>query len=72
MRTYQEVFASAFEDELQKIAEAKEASAASQFVQKNKKNLGIAAAGAVGYETLRRANEDRRMGRMVRRQNQGY
>lgn len=71
MPTYQEVFVSAFEDELEKIAQAKQAAMAAK--PNLKRNLGIAAAGAVGYETLRRANEDRKMGRMVRRQqNQGY
>lgn len=68
MPTYQEVFASAFEEELQKIAQSK----AVGLLTKHKKELGIAAAGAVGYESLRRANEDRKMGRMVRRQNQGW
>lgn len=56
----------AFEDELQKIAAAK-------LKKDHMKTLGVAAAGAVGYEGLRRANQDRKMGRMVRiQQNQGY
>ena len=66
---YHTVIVEAFEDELKKIAEAK---GLAGLVAKNKKNLGIAAAGAVGYEGLRRANEDRKVGRMVRRQNQGF
>lgn len=71
MPTYQDVFVSAFEDELEKIAQAKQAAAPKPG--NLKRNLGVAVAGAVGYETLRRANEDRKMGRMVRRQqNQGY
>ncbi len=65
---YHTVIVEAFEDELKKIAEAKGLG----LLAKNKKNLGIAAAGAVGYEGLRRANEDRKVGRMVRKQNQGF
>lgn len=61
---YAEVMAIAFEDELRKIAEAK--IAAGNFV--NAKNVGLVGAGALGYEALRRAERDRRMGRAVRLQ----
>lgn len=36
----------------------------------SKKHLLSAAAGAVGFEALRRANEDRKLGRAIRKQQQ--
>ena len=63
------VMASAFQDELEKIAVAREALG---FVAKHKKPIGLMVGGAVGYEGLRRANQDRRMGRAMRRQQQQF
>ena len=54
-----EVIASAFQEELEKIAISKDTA----------KALALITAGGVGTETLRRANNDRKMGRMVRMQN---
>lgn len=69
---YQLAFLEAFEDELEKIA-ATNPAGAKNLLSKHKGAIGTAVAGAVGYESLRRANEDRKMGRMIRRQqNQGF
>ena len=69
MPNFVDVMASAFENELQKIAVAKQASGLLSA-----KLLVPAAIGIAGYETLRRANRDRKMGRMMRIQGggQGY
>lgn len=56
-----EMMADAFQDELQKIAKQKKAAAIG-------KALPLMAAGAAGWETMRRANEDRKLGRQVRKQ----
>lgn len=66
---YAEVMAAAFEDELRKIAEAK---VPNTIKAPSAKTLGLIGAGAIGYEALRRAERDRRMGRMMRIQNQVY
>lgn len=60
-----DIMAAAFEDELVKIASAK--------VQGKGlgRKLAPVAAGIVGYETLRRAEHDRRLGRQIRKQQQG-
>jgi hypothetical protein len=60
-QSYGEVLASAFEDELTKIAKAK-LSTITPF----QKALGLMAAGAGTYELVRRADGDRRMGRAMR------
>lgn len=67
MQYYDEIVAAAFEDELVKIASEKIAISPEAL-----KTLGILGAGAVTFEALRRANEDRRMGRMMRMQQQNY
>lgn len=61
---FQEALIHAFEDELKKIAVSKD----------TLKTVGLVGAGAVGMETLRRADKDRRMGKMMRIQQgqQGY
>ena len=64
---YAQTMAEAFEDELKKIAEAKIAG----LTPSQMKTLGLVGAGALGFETIRRANQDRRMGRVMRMQ-QGY
>lgn len=65
---YQEVMAGAFADELQKIARQKIA-----MSPETAKALGLVGAGAVGWGALTRANNDRRLGRQVRlQQQQGY
>lgn len=66
-QTYESSFVTAFEDELVKIGQAKLA-ALTPF----HKALGLMAAGGIGYEALRRANEDRRMGRAMRVQQGAY
>jgi hypothetical protein len=60
----------AFQDELQKIATGGDA-AKGALKGRLAKALPVAAAGVVGYEGLRRANEDRRNGRMMRLQQNG-
>ncbi len=52
------VMGDAFQDELQKIAAEKKAG----------KVLPVLVAGGVGWEALRRANEDRKLGRQIRKQ----
>lgn len=64
---YAEILANAFEDEMKKIAQSKLAMKASTM-----KTIGLMGAGAVGAETIHRAETDRRMGKMVRKQQQGY
>ena len=68
MPNFVDVMAAAFDNELQKIAAAKHAGLLSAKI------LVPAAIGIAGYETLRRANKDRKMGRMMRVQGggQGY
>ena len=63
MHKYAEQLAAAFEDELKKIAKSKQAGVA-----------GVAApmvAGAALWEWARRANQDRKNGRLMRQQ-QGF
>jgi hypothetical protein len=66
-----DVMSKAFSDELQKIAAAKE-----DAVRKAGKGALRKAApyvgAVVGYETLRRANRDRQMGRAMRIQQGAY
>lgn len=63
-----ERIALAFEDEMRKIAQTKQALSVGTA-----KTLGLLGAGAVGAEALRRAERDRRLGRTVRmQQGQGY
>lgn len=64
---YQEVMAGAFADELQKIARQKVAMSTGTA-----KALGLVGAGALGWGALTRANDDRRLGRQMRLQQQGY
>jgi hypothetical protein len=64
-QSYEDTLSAAFEDELIKIAKAKMAEMSSLH-----KALGLMAAGGIGYEALRRANQDRRMGRAMRMQQQ--
>jgi hypothetical protein len=59
-----DIMAEAFENELVKIAQAKQASAKSLVLP--------AVAGAGIYELLRRANHDRKLGRAVRKQQGQY
>ncbi len=56
MRSYNDAIITAFEDELTKIA----------GITPLQKTLGLMAAGGITFETLRRANQDRRMGRAMR------
>lgn len=59
--------AAAFEDELIKIAQEKEAMEPATM-----KAIGLVGAGALGAEALRRAERDRRMGRAMRIQQGSY
>lgn len=70
MPGFADVMANAFEDELKKIAEAKVVKVANKGSLA--KFLIPAAIGAAGYETIRRANQDRRMGRAMRVQQGAY
>lgn len=49
----------------------KKASVMDKIAAVGKKDLATAAAGALAYETLRRANEDRKLGRQIRKQQMG-
>ena len=61
-----DVLAAAFQDELVKIASEKQKRAGAGKV------LLPMVAGAAGFELLRRANQDRRMGRAMRAQQGSY
>ncbi len=65
---YQEVVAAAFQDEIMKIAEAR----GGKLSPTTLKTLGLVGAGAVGYRTVSQANQDRRLGRTMRLQQQNY
>ena len=66
-----DVMANAFEDELRKIAAARMSKLSSKAGLA--KLLIPAGLGIAGYETVRRANRDRRMGRAMRvQQNASY
>ncbi len=64
---YADKMAAAFEDELVKIAQEKEAMDPGTM-----KALGLVGAGALGAEVLRRAERDRKMGRAMRLQQGSY
>lgn len=66
-KSYEDVLATAFEDELTKIAKAKLSAMTPLH-----KALGLMAAGAGTYELVRRADGDRRMGRAMRMQQGAY
>lgn len=71
---YVQAMAAGFEDEMKKIAVAAPAAASSGIMGALSKHKGFllpAAVGAVGYKVLSDAEEDRRMGRQIRKQ-QGY
>lgn len=65
--SFEETLAIAFEDELVKIAQTKLSG-----LTQAQKVIGLMAAGGVTYEALRRANQDRRMGRAMRAQQGAY
>lgn len=65
--TDQEIIAKAFQEELMKIADAKKNLSATTV-----KTLGLVGAGALGYRTVSQANQDRKLGRSMRMQQQGY
>lgn len=68
MNQYQEIIASAFQDELMKIAEVR----GGKLSPTTLKTLGLVGAGAMGYRTMSQANQDRRLGRTMRLQQQNY
>lgn len=65
---YKETIAAAFQDELMKIAEA----GGGKLSPTTLKTLGLVGAGAMGYRTASQANQDRRLGRTMRLQQQNY
>lgn len=71
-----EKMAAAFQDELKKIASAKQASAAVETAKAVAKKPNILlpgmAVGALGTLALQRAHRDWRTGRAMRMQNQAY
>ena len=67
-RHYLETIAAAFQDELMKMAEA----SGGKLSPTTLKTLGLIGAGAVGYKTVSQANQDRRLGRGMRLQQQTY
>ena len=73
MSQYDDTLTAAFQDELIKIAQIRLASATQTTgIKPSHKFLGAAVAGGLAYESLRRANQDRRMGRTMRLQQQGF
>ncbi len=66
MPTFDDTLYDSFQNELSKIAKAMSSS-----LSPIQKNLMVAAGGAASYEALRRANQDRKMGRMMRIQQGG-
>lgn len=68
---YIQAMAASFENELKKIANV-EAEAGKGILGKlMSKNVALPVAGALAYKTLSTAEQDRRMGRQIRKQ-QGY
>ncbi len=67
---YQEIMAAAFQDELMKIKNAE--ARAGKLSPTTLKTVGLIGAGALGYRTASQANQDRRMGRAMRLQQQNY
>ncbi len=65
---YREAIAAAFQDELMKIADA----SGGKLSPTTLKTLGLVGAGAMGYRTVSQANQDRRLGRTMRLQQQNY
>lgn len=75
MDGYQDVMTQAFRSELKKIAKAKQSNALSsvgKFVAQNKKPLAYGGGAVVGWEALRKANRDRKLGRQMRLRSGGY
>jgi len=68
-----DIMANAFQDELQKIKLAGLFSREAKLPKRvgAAKTLALVVAGGLAYEGLRRANQDRKMGRMMRLQQQG-
>lgn len=62
MKTYAETMANSFRDELKKIAQVKKQSGIPASA------VALPVAGALGWEYLRRANQDRKMGQSMRMQ----
>lgn len=65
---YQQAIADAFQDEMLKIAEASGGKLSPTTI----KTVGLLGAGALGYKAVSQANQDRRMGRAMRLQQQNY
>lgn len=61
MKTTQDIIAEAFQDELTKIA----------ALPSLKGKAAPIVAGAAGWELLRRSNEDRKLGKQIRKQQSG-
>lgn len=67
---YQEAIAAAFQDELMKIKSAEAGSG--KLSPTTIKTVGLLGAGALGYHTMTQANQDRKLGRTMRLQQQNY
>lgn len=67
---YQEIIATAFQDELVKIKSAE--AAGGKLSPTTLKTIGLLGAGAMGYHTVTQANQDRKIGRTMRLQQQNY
>lgn len=67
---YLETLAAAFQDELMKIKEAEASSG--KLSPTTLKTVGLLGAGALGYHTMTQANQDRKLGRTMRLQQQNY
>ena len=65
---YHQAIAAAFQDELSKIAEAR----AGKLSPTTLKTIGLIGTGALGYKAVSQANQDRKMGRAMRMQQQNY
>ncbi len=72
---YTQAMTAGFEDELRKIAglASAEAKAGKSLMGKLTHPAVLGAGGGIlAYKTLSQAEQDRRMGRQIRKQNQGY
>ncbi len=67
---YQEAIAAAFQDELMKIKSAE--ASGGKLSPATLKTIGLIGTGALGYKAVSQANDDRRLGRTMRIQQQNY
>lgn len=67
---YEQAIATAFADELMKIKSAEAGNG--KLSPTTLKTIGLMGAGALGFHTVSQANSDRKLGRTMRLQQQGY